>query len=371
MPVFSYVAKDTLGKYHRGDIETVDERQAVILLRRKNLIIVALKLRHDSGAAFWDAIVNRISFTDVVVLTRQLATMVEAGLILSEALDILLEQQTNKRFKLVLENISTNVKGGLDFASALEQHPDVFPRLYCKLVKAGETSGKLDKVLLELAVNLEKEREFKGKVKGAMIYPAVIICLMVAVMMIMMFFVMPKLMGMYKDSGMALPLPTQIVVGISNIILSYWWIFLAVSVPLVITIRHYLTSPLGRELVDRLILKIPVVGRIAQLVIMTNFTRTFGLLISSGVTILESIRIAGEVAGNAVFRQGLENTYRGVERGLSFSSQLLGLTIFPRIVGQMIRTGEETGKMDEVLTKISHIFEVESDEEVKGLTAAI
>ncbi|MBI4037381.1 type II secretion system F family protein [Candidatus Daviesbacteria bacterium] len=371
MPVFSYVAKDLHGTYHKGEIETSDEHQGAKLLRQKKLIIVSLKPQQNAGRELWEKYFSKVSFNDLTMMTRQLATMIQAGLVLSESLDILEEQQTSQRFKKVLRGLSTEIKGGSDFASALEKYPDIFPPIYSKLVRAGQASGKLDVILLQLADNLEKERDFKGKIRGAMIYPIVVVVMMVGVMLIMIFFVMPKLIGLYKESGITLPLPTRIMIGVATTITSFWWAILIAVIILSVAFKRFIATPDGRLMFDKIILKIPVVGRVVSWVILTNFTRTFALLLASGLAILESIRIVSQVVGNRVYKDGLEISYQGVERGLSFSAQLLGQPIFPKIVGQMAKTGEETGKLDEVMFKMADYFESETDRSLKNLTTLI
>lgn len=372
MPIYFYNAKDLQGQSHKGEIETGDKFQAATLLRRKKLIIISIKEKPKNQEKLWDRFFNKVSFSAVVVMTRQLATMIEAGLVLSEALDILEEQQEdNKKFKSVLTDISSDVKGGLDFALALSKHPEVFPPIYSQLVQAGQASGKLDTILLQLATNLEKEREFKSKIKGAMIYPIVVVTMMFTVMLIMVFFVMPKLLGLYKESNIELPLPTKIMIGFADFMLGYWWALIAVAIIAILIFRWYSSTANGRLKIDRLILKLPVVGKITSLVILTNFTRTFGLLVAAGLSILDSIKIVAAIAGNRVFQDALELSYQGVERGLTFSSQLLRLPEFPRIVGQMIKTGEETGRLDEIMFKLADYFESESDNSLKNVTTLI
>lgn len=371
MPVFTYSAKDLKGEYHKGEIEAVDTYQVALILRRKKLIVLSIKAVSDTQRKLWDKIFSRISFNEIVIMTRQLATMIQSGLVLSESLDILEEQQENKQLKKILKNISSDIKGGLDFASALEKYPEAFPSLYAKLIRAGQASGKLDTILLELATNLEKEREFKSKVRSAMIYPAVIAMMMVAVMLIMVFFVMPKLLGLYKESGIDLPLPTKIMMFGASILINFWWAIALALIILVLVGKRYFSTPQGRLAADSFLLKFPVVGRIIQLVILTDFTRTFGLLLSSGLPILEAIKIVADIAGNKVYKNGLEGAYQGVERGLSFSSQLLATKTFPRIVGQMAKIGEETGKLDEIMQRLSSYFEMEADRSLKNVTTLI
>lgn len=371
MPIFSYAAKDLQGEYHRGEVETADETQGARLLRRKKLIVLSLKPKNDNGQTFLDKFIGGVSFADVVIMTRQLATMIEAGLVLSEALDILEEQQTNKRFKLALGKISADIKGGIDFATAIEKYPDIFPPLYSRLVSAGQASGKLDTILLELADNLEKQRSFQSKVKGAMIYPIVVVTMMIGVMLVMVFFVMPKLTGLYKESGIDLPLPTKIMLFIADFMIGYWWLVLFLVIVVVLSVKKVLATPKGKLIFDQYILKMPVLGRVVTVVTLTSFTRTFGLLIAAGLPILEAIKIVGSVLGNTAYRQSFDLAYQGVERGLSFSSQILSMPIFPRIVGQMIKTGEETGKLDDIMFRLADYFESESDNSLKNITTLI
>lgn len=371
MPIFSYTAKDMNGEYHKGEVETVDEFQAATLLRRKRLIIISIKEKNKGKENFIEKIMNRIPFSAVVVMTRQMATMIQAGLVLSEALDILQDQQENKKFKKILADILADIKGGMDFASALQKYPDVFPPIYSQLVAAGQASGKLDTILLQLATNLEKERDFQSKIRGAMIYPVVVITMMIGVMLIMVFFVMPRLLSLYSESNIQLPLPTQIMIGFSNFMLSFWWAVLFLIIVAVVIVRRYSQTPQGRLKIDELLLKAPIIGKINSLIILTSFTRTFGLLVASGLSILDSIKIVAAVTGNRVYQDGLDLAYQGVERGLSFSSQVLRLKVFPRIIGQMIKTGEETGKLDEIMFKLADYFESESDNSLKNVTTLI
>ena len=369
--IFVYRARDLNGELKTGEIDTSDERSAATILRRKSLIVVSISLKGFNPASdFLDKIINRVGFTELVTMTRQLATMVSAGLVLSEAVDILEEQQPNKKLKQVLSDIARDIKGGLALAAALAKHGDVFPPLYVNLVKSGESSGKLDDVLLKMADSLEKDREFRARVKGAMIYPMVVITMMVLVIVIMMIFVIPKLTTLYSQSTMELPLPTQILIGVSNLFVNFWWILLIITAGSFIFIKRWTKTPFGALVFDRLLLRLPLVGKLVVNVTLTNFTRTFGLLIAAGIPLLEAIGIVENVIGNTVFRGSLKEAYSGVERGLPFSS-LLNNAIYPRILGQMVRVGEETGKVDEIFFKLSEYFESESDHLVKNLTVAI
>jgi len=280
------------------------------------------------------------------------------------------DQQNNKTLKKVLEEVSQNIKGGLTLAQSLGKHPDVFPPLYINLVKSGEASGKLDQVLLQMADGLEKDKEFQARVKGAMVYPMVVISMMIVVMIIMMVFVIPKLITLYSQSTIDLPLPTKILIFTSNLFVNYWWLMLILLIGSIISIRRWNKTKEGNLFFGRLLLKIPLVGSIITNVTLTNFSRTFGLLTSAGIPLLDSIGIVSELTDNPVFRQALKESYSGVEKGLPLSS-LLNSEIFPKIVGHMVKVGEETGKVDEIFFKLADYFESESDHLVKNLTVAI
>lgn len=370
MAEFKYQAKDSQGEEHIGSIQSVDVHSAAATLRKKGLIVISLSVKDENAFTFLNRFLNRVSFTELVVITRQLATMISSGLVLSEAIDILEEQQTNKTLKRALADVSQDIKGGLTLAQALGRHPDIFPRLYINLVKSGESSGKLDAVLLQMADSLEKDREFKAKVKGAMIYPAVVLTMMVVVIVIMMVFVIPKLITLYQQSTIELPLPTKILIATSNLFINFWYLLLILIAGLIFGIRRWKKTPEGNLFIGKLILKIPIVGKIVTMVTLTNFNRTFGLLTSAGLPLLDSIGIVTDLTDNPVFKGALKDAYSGVEKGLPFSS-LLTAAVFPKIVSQMVKVGEETGKVDEIFFKLAEYFESESDHLIKNLTVAI
>lgn len=359
------------GVDHKGEIESGDIRGALLVLRRKGLIVIGLNPKVATQGNFIDKFLHKVGFNEVVAFTRQLATMVGAGLVLSESMDILSEQQENKSFKKALEEVSHDIKGGLTLAAALARHNGIFPPVYINLVKSGEASGKLDQVLLRMADSLEKDREFRARVRGAMIYPVVVVTMMFLVIVLMMVFVIPRLTVLYNESTLDLPLPTKILIATSNIFINFWWLMLIIAAVGVFSLRRWIKTPDGRLGFDKFLLKVPIVGKIITNVTLTNFNRTFGLLVSAGVPLLEAIHIVEDVIDNSVFKAALKQSYYGVERGLSFSAQLSNLPVFPRLISQMIKVGEETGKLDEIFTKLSEYFESESDHLIKNLTVAI
>lgn len=370
MAEFIYKAKDIEGSEHTGSIQSPDVHSAVVTIRKKNLIVISLSPKKPAVNKFLDSFINKVGFSELVIMTRQLATMVSSGLVLSEAIDILEEQQANKTLKKALADVSQDIKGGLTLAQALGKYQNIFPRLYINLVRAGEASGKLDTVLLQMADGLEKEREFKAKIKGAMIYPVVVLIMMAAVITIMMVFVIPKLITLYSQSTIELPLPTKILIAFSNLFTNFWWLGLILFVGIFIVANRWKKTPEGNLFLSKLILKIPIVGKVVTNVVLTNFNRTFGLLISAGIPLLDSIGIVSDLTDNLVFKNVLKEAHSGVEKGLPFSS-LLVASVFPKIVSQMIKVGEETGKVDEIFFKLAEYFESEADHLIKNLTVAI
>lgn len=369
--IFTYKSRDIQGNDRNGEIESSDAHGAATVLRRQGLIVISISPKTTVSVKIFDKYFNRVSSDSVVNFTRQMATMIEAGLVLSEAVDILSDQQTQKRFKEVLEEISADLKGGLSFAASLGRYPDIFPNLYVNLVKAGEASGKLDDVLIRMADTLEKEREFRARIKGAMIYPVVVMTMMFFVIVIMMVFVIPKLTGFYTQSNLELPLPTKILITLSGLFTNFWWAMIIVGASTMIGFKRFLSTPHGRFTFDRFLLRIPKLSTLISNVILTNFNRTFALLTSAGIPMLDAINIVEDVTDNAVYKEGLKTAYTGVESGLTFSQQLIALPYFPRLMGQMVRVGEETGKIDEIFNRLADYYESESDHAIKNLTVAI
>lgn len=367
---FAYSAKGIQGTDYSGSVKALDEHAAASILRKKGLIVVSLKSKQPQANTLLGWLLHRVSFSELVISTRQLATMVSSGLVLSDAIDILEEQTTNKTLKQTFAEISQDIKGGLTLAQALGKYPSIFPRLYVNLIKSGEASGKLDQVLTQMADGLEKDREFQAKVKGALIYPALVLSMMLLVVVIMMVFVIPKMINLYEQSTIELPLPTKILIITSNLFVHFWWAGLSILIALMVFLNRWNKTPQGSFFLGELMLKLPLIGKIVTGVTLTNFSRTFGLLISAGVPLLESIGIVSDLTGNPVFKRTLKDSYSGVERGLPFSS-MLTVSVFPKIVGQMVRVGEETGKVDEIFFKLASYFESESEHLLKNLSVVI
>ncbi|HEX9817681.1 MAG TPA: type II secretion system F family protein [Patescibacteria group bacterium] len=370
MSIFSYTAKNAHGEIIKGKVEAQTKNQAATMLFNRSLLVINVIPIRDSGLAFMTRALNKVKHEDLVNFTRQLATMIGAGLPLATGLSILREQN-NPAMSEVVGNLLREVEGGNTFAKALAKQSDVFDRIYIQLVKAGELGGVLDAVLDKLAENLEKDKEFRAKTKGAMIYPVIVLIAMIIVGFIMMVFVIPKLTAMYEDFGAELPLPTLILISIANFMTSFWWLFLLIVIGLVVIFRNWYKTTLGQKKIDAILLKIPIIGNLRQKIILTNFSRMLSLLLSSGVPLLSSLAIVSEAVGSILYRNALAEIYKKVEKGVSLSRALSVYKLFPGILHQMLAVGEETGKLDEVLLKLSTYFETESEQAVKNLTSAM
>ncbi|MCB9813637.1 MAG: type II secretion system F family protein [Pseudomonadales bacterium] len=370
MAFFKYTAKNKFGENIKGKVESQTISQASSLLASRGLLVIKLEpLTKDTFAAI-QGLMGGVKFDDVVNFTRQLATMITAGLPLAGALNILVRDgkvEVTKMMSIILQD----VEGGHSFADALSKHKKIFSRLYIQLVKAGETGGVLDTVLERLADNMEKEKEFKAKTKGALIYPVIVILAMFAVGIIMMIFVIPKLTEMYRDFGSELPFLTRGLIGISDAMINYWYIVGALILGGSMAFKSYKKTAAGRYKIDGLILKIPIFGELKKKIILTEFSRTLALLLSSGISLLEAIAIVTESVENVVYRTALKEVNEQVEKGSSLSESLSHYDMFPTILHQMMSVGEETGKLDEVLAKLSAYFEQESEHAIKNMTTAI
>lgn len=368
---FNYKAKDKNGRLVMGEVEASDVTYAAKLIRGKGLFVISISPIGFSPLAFIRGYKDRIRSSEIATLTRQLATMINAGLPITEAL-IIMRAQTKGPLQKVIAQILADVEAGESFSNALSRHGKLFPPSYIALVRAGEVGGVMDSVLTRLADTLEKQQEFRAKVRGAMIYPTIIIVGMIVVTFIMMIFVVPRLTSLYGDFNAVLPLPTRILIGVSNFFIHFWWLMIFLAGAGGYFLKLFKETKEGRRKIDELIFKIPIFGDLQRQIILTELTRTLALMVGSGVPILEALNVTAGVVSNTVISDALRDSAKQVERGFPIAySFAKHPEAFPFILSQMVAVGEETGKIDDVLVKISHIFEVESDEKVKGLTASI
>lgn len=373
MSLYFYSARDASGKKYSGEVEVVNEDALVTTLQKQGLVPIQIKLKKKGlfSQIGIPKLGGGVSSGDVVSFTRQFSTMVSTGLPLTDALTILQAQTKNKTFSKMIKEIIADVEGGMSLSSALSKHPSAFNNIYVNLVQAGETGGVLDKVLAKLAETLEKERDFKAKTKGAFIYPIIVVTVMIIVVSIMMIFVIPKLTSLYVEVGASLPLPTRILIGMSNFMRSFWWLLLLFVVGAFLGFRAYKRTDAGAGVLSRLSLTVPIWGKIKKSLILAQFTRTLGLLITAGIPIVTALKVVSELLESPTYEEALSDVIKKVERGSTLYQPLVANTIFPPIVGQMVRVGEETGKMDDVLARLSVYFEGESENMIRNLNTAL
>ncbi len=370
MPYYKYIAKNQYGENVKGKVEAPNARQAAAELSSRKLLVVDVRPLTEDTFAFLHSAMFGIKFSDVVNFTRQLSTMISAGLPLSTSLSILVQQSKSDMSRLVA-TILQEIEGGMNFGDSLAKHPAVFDVIYVQLVRAGELGGVLDDILGRLAINLEKNKEFRSKTKGAMIYPVIVILAMVVVAFLMMIFVIPKLTAMYSDFGAELPTATRVLMGISNFMVTFWWVVVGGAFGGYMLFRRWVATKVGRRAYDRFLLKVPIMGVLIQKIALTEFARTLSLLLGAGISLLQAMEIVTKGVSNTVYREALESATKQIEKGVPLSKAVAAHEEFPPILFQMMAVGEETGKLDEVLGKLAQYFEQESEQAIKNLTTAI
>ncbi len=369
MPFFKYTAKNEHGETVHGKVEAQTVEQGAGMLHNRSLLVISIKsMKGDSFSAIQTALFG-IKQDEIVIFTRQLATMITAGMTLIESLGILRQQSKSAMGKMTTE-LQREVEGGATFAKALESQGKTFSRVYIELVKAGEIAGVLQQILARLADTMEKEKQFKGQTRGALIYPVIVLLTMVGVGGVMMVFVVPRLTQMYVDLGIQLPLITQILIAVSNFLASYIIFILIAIAGGTVLFQRWKSTPSGELAFDRFMLKVPIMGPLREKVLITEFCRTMSLLLSAGISVLQVLDIISNALDNAVYRKTIAEVAKSVEKGVSLSLAMARYDIFPPILQQMVSVGEETGKLDDVMLKLSNYFESESEQGVKNLTTA-
>lgn len=353
------------------EIEAATAASAIDYLKKNGYFPIKVEEARQQQFMFLSGFLDRINFNDIVDFTRQIAIMLNAGLTLIDSLEILKKQITKPPMKKMIEDIDRQIKSGEPFSTALRKYPTSFPNLYISLVKSGEASGKLGEILLRLADNLEKERELKSRLKGALIYPVIVVSAMIVVMFIMVTFVIPKLLGLYKDFNVELPWTTQILISISDVTTRFWPVIVLGVAGGIYMLRRYLQTKAGKEAFDALTLRLPVFGQIIKVSSLVDTTRTLAILIGAGVSILDALNIIIETTGNAVYQKSFSNIKNKVEKGQSLGNSLDQEGIFPPILVQMTQVGEQTGNLDDTLLRLSKYFETESEIAIKSMTTLI
>jgi type IV pilus assembly protein PilC len=364
MPMYEYTARNATGQIQKGQLEAQSPEEVNAHLRKNRMMLVSVR-QAPKGMSFGGK--GRIKTRDTVVFTRQFATMINAGLPLVQSLTILAQQTENKALKDVTKSVVYDVESGNTLADAFSKHPKAFTDLYVNMVAAGEAGGILDTILLRLATFLEKSDALIRKVKSAMIYPGVIFTVAAAAVAILLIFVIPTFQAMFASVGMDLPLPTRIVIGASQLLINYWWAIIAIIGLSIFAFIKYRATESGRRNVDSLLLRLPVLGDLLRKSAVSRFTRTLGTLISSGVSILDGLEITAKTAGNRVVHDAVMQSRASIAGGDTIAAPLEKSKVFPPMVISMISVGEQTGGMDEMLSKIADFYDEEVDVAVGAL----
>jgi len=367
MPQFTYTARAINGDLKSATLEAPSRDEVIKQLRQQRLNVVKI----DEGTAAKRKRAGKIKMRDIVIFTRQFSTMINAGLPLVQALDILAQQSENPALKDITRQVVFDVESGNTLADAMRKQPRAFSELYVNMVAAGEAGGILDTILMRLAVFMEKNDALVRKVKGAMIYPSVIISVAVIAITVLLIFVIPTFAAMFAEVNMTLPLPTRIVIGMSHFLKTYWWVMIGSAVGSVFAFRKYYATNDGKLQIDRLLLKAPVLGDVLRKSSVSRFTRTLGTLISSGVSILDGLEITAKTAGNRVVQDAIMESRASIAGGETIAAPLKKSQVFPPMVISMIAVGEQTGGLDEMLAKIADFYDEEVDAAVSGLLALI
>lgn len=370
MAIFKYIAKDTGGNSRYGTVDARTKELALNLLKTQGLTVVSLEQKKET---LLDLVLDfrGVPTGEIVSFTRQLSTMISAGLPISRALEVLATQTTNNTFKKILMDILRSVEGGSSLSAALGRYPVVFPPTYQALVSAGESSGKMDEILKRLATTMESERDINSKFKAAMVYPIIVFIAMIGVFFILMIFVVPKLSEMYKGLNVPLPIVTQAMIATSDFMVRYKFLIVIFGFFAVMLIRYFLKTEEGRVLTTELVFRLPVFGKINKQKELAQFMRTLSLLMSSAIPIVDALEIVGTVASTQAYKKAAAEASKQVEKGNAMSQYFRSNPLFPVVVSQMASVGEETGKMDEVLERVATFYDGEVDHLIKGLSSAL
>lgn len=374
MPVYEYTARDATGRVQAGEIEAESDLVVVQKLRQMGFFIT--NLRPQAQKLTVGEVVIRfrgVPLRDLAVFSRQFATMVNAGLPLVRTLSILEEQAARGKLREVIRAIRTDIEGGSTLSNALAQHPDVFSSLYINMVKAGEVGGILDDVLLRLAGFLEKEMSLRQKVKSSTTYPILLACAALGALLFMTVVIIPQFATFFRELGgkVDLPLPTQIAIGVSLVIRRYWWAVIGTVVAFTFVMRRYVKTPTGRAWYDRTKLRLPIIGPLNKKIIIARFSRTFGTLAATGVPIMQTLEVVSKAIDNTVISEAVDSVRTSIREGESIAVPLQACGIFPVMVVQMVKVGEETGALETMLTKVADFYEAEVEATINSLTSIL
>jgi len=374
MPEFSYIAKDASGKTIKGAVEAPEKQQALQALREKGYFILRLEEVIKKKKTFSIGRLRKsakISLEEMSLFLRQFATLINAGITVESGLDILQEQSDNLFFRKTLKSIKDMVTAGSSLSEAVARYPKVFPKILGSMIRAGESSGMLDEVLDRVAIFVEKSNSLQKKVKSALMYPATLIIIAFLIVLFMMIKVVPVFESIFSGFGAKLPGPTQFLVDVSHFLLTYFWIFIIGGFSISFYLRWYLSTTSGRFAFDSFKLKMPVFGVLIKKVAISNFVRTLGTLLKSGVLLLNALDIVSEVAGNVVMEKIIREVRDSIREGENITGPMEKSTLFPPMVTRMISVGEKTGELSAMLSKIADFYDEQVDTTISGLTSMI
>jgi type IV pilus assembly protein PilC len=370
MPVFTFSGKDASGQKISGERVAANKQALGQALRREHITPGAMR---EKGKEFAMPTfgTSKVKVKDIAIFFRQFSVMIDAGLPLVQCLEILAANQENPAFQKTLNGVRTTVEGGATLANAMRGYPNVFDDLTTNMIEAGETGGILDIILQRLAIYVEKAVRLKAAVKSALIYPVAVVSLATLIVGALLKWVVPIFQNLFSGLGVALPLPTRIVMGLSSFVQGFWWVFIVVVVSFVFGLKAIRKTPRGRYYFDKFLLHLPIVGSLLRKIAVGRFTRTLGTLITSGVPILEGLAITARTSGNAVLEEALMKVRKAIEEGRTIVDPLRECGVFPNMVTQMIGVGEATGAMDNMLQKIADFYEEEVDAATKDMLAML
>jgi len=370
LPVWKWEAKTRQGELRGGEMEAADDAAVKARLSQMGLEPTRVKKKPKEINIKIPGF-GGVTTKDLLVFTRQFSVMIDAGLPLVQALEIIATQADNREFRRVLMDVKIRVESGSTFADGLAQHPKVFDELFVQLVRAGEIGGILDTILQRLGAYIEKNEKLKRRVKGAMVYPSIVLIVAVGVTLVLLMFVTPTFEKMFKDFGGAMPAPTQILIDLSHAMTKYWYLIFGIPVVLIVAWRAWVGTERGRRQWDAFVLKVPVFGPLIRKIAVARFTRTLGTMLSSGVPILDALEIVAKSAGNKVIERAILVVRTRIAEGKNIAGPLADTKVFPPMVVQMIGVGEATGAMDQMLEKIADFYDDEVDVAVGALTSMI
>lgn len=368
MEVYKYIVRDQFGLLIRGRLSANDVETASQNLRSLNYTILDVRALSalEKEWVYYKSRFTKVKPSDILLFNRQMASMIHSGLPILTCLDIIVNQCTNPVLKQVLESVYTDIEGGSTFANALEKHPRYFSKFFVSMINVGEISGRLDEVLTRLSEIGIKETEMKNKVKGALMYPVILITFSVLLLWGILTFVLPKFIVFYSSNKVELPVATQILIMFSTLVRQYWWLLLSVIIALVYMFHRYRNSHQGKFNLDSISLKLPVLGSVLIKYQLARFSRTLGSLIKSGISVLQALAVTESTLNNLVLITVIKDLRNSILEGMSLSDQLKKSGIFPPMVTQMIHAGEQTGKMDEMLNDVANFYDLEVDFEIRN-----